>query len=45
MNCKSCEEQMQKTGTLDSGNSTFQVWKCERCGIETMQALGVNGES
>ncbi len=40
--CNKCKAKMAKKGTLDSGNSTYQLWKCDKCNNESMQALKVN---
>ena len=40
--CKKCDEKMHKKGVLQSGNSKYEVYRCNECGDEQMKAIGVN---
>ncbi|MBS3105229.1 hypothetical protein J4234_03165 [Candidatus Woesearchaeota archaeon] len=42
MNCKKCDEKLMKKGIIQSGNSKYEVYKCNECGHEEMKAIGVN---
>ena len=42
INCKKCDEKMHKKGMLQSGNSKYEVYRCNECGNEEMKAIGVN---
>ena len=42
MNCQKCKSEMIKKGTMDSGNSKFDIFKCIGCGNEKMVCQGVN---
>ena len=39
--CGKCRGHMIKKGIMESGNSKYQLFKCEKCGVEVMRALGV----
>lgn len=39
--CRKCGSGMTKRGTMNSGNSTFQIYEC-KCGNKELRALGVN---
>ena len=41
MLCERCKKKMTKKGMLNSGNTKYDIWKCE-CGSEKLVALGVN---
>ena len=40
--CEKCNENMRKKGIIQSGNSRYEVYRCNECGIEEMKAIGVN---
>ena len=40
--CKKCDEKMHKKGIIQSGNSKYEVYRCNECGAEEMKAIGVN---
>ena len=40
--CKHCDEKMMKKGVIQSGNSKYDVYRCNECGHEEMKAIGVN---
>ncbi|MEK6983376.1 MAG: hypothetical protein AABX33_02285 [Nanoarchaeota archaeon] len=40
--CKKCDEKMMKKGVIQSGNSKYDVYRCNECGNEEMKAIGVN---
>ncbi|GEM_PF-1418136 len=40
--CKKCAEKMHKKGIIQSGNSKYELYKCNECGGEEMKAIGVN---
>ena len=40
--CKKCDEKMSKKGLIQSGNSKYDVYRCNECGHEEMKAIGVN---
>lgn len=40
--CKKCDEKMMKKGVIQSGNSKYEVYRCNECGHEEMKAVGVN---
>jgi uncharacterized Zn finger protein len=40
--CKHCDEKMLKKGVIQSGNSKYDVYRCNECGHEEMKAIGVN---
>jgi hypothetical protein len=40
--CKKCKEKMHKKGVLQSGNSKYEVYKCDECQAEEMRAVSVN---
>ena len=42
INCKKCHEKMHKKGMIQSGNSKYDVYRCNECGHEEMKAIGVN---
>lgn len=42
MECKTCGETMIQKGIIHSGNSKYQIWKCEACNREDMQCIGLN---
>lgn len=42
INCKKCHEKMHKKGVIQSGNSKYEVYRCNECGHEEMKAIGVN---
>ncbi|MBW2967698.1 zf-TFIIB domain-containing protein [Candidatus Woesearchaeota archaeon] len=41
MKCPKCGESMGQGGVMRSGNSKFQIYKCESCGHEEMECLGL----
>ncbi len=42
MKCKHCDEKMYKKGIIQSGNSKYEVYRCNECGHEEMKAIGIN---
>ncbi|MBI2558656.1 hypothetical protein HYW20_05005 [Candidatus Woesearchaeota archaeon] len=40
--CGKCGEKMIKKGVIQSGNSKYDVYRCNECGQEDMKAIGVN---
>ena len=42
LTCTKCKAQMIKKGTMDSGNSKFDVFRCTECDNEKMVCKGVN---
>ena len=40
--CKHCDEKMMKKGVIQSGNSKYDVYRCNECGHEEMKAIGIN---
>ncbi|MDP3766248.1 MAG: hypothetical protein Q8R04_07080 [Nanoarchaeota archaeon] len=40
--CKKCDEKMMKKGVIQSGNSKYDLYRCNECGHEEMKAIGVN---
>ena len=40
--CKKCNEKMIKKGMIQSGNSKYDLYKCNECGTEEMKAISVN---
>ena len=42
LKCKHCDEKMHKKGIIQSGNSKYEVYRCNECGHEEMKAIGVN---
>jgi len=42
LKCKKCHESMYKKGIMQSGNSKYEVYRCNECGHEEMKAIGVN---
>ncbi|MFC1741354.1 hypothetical protein ACFL3V_02365 [Nanoarchaeota archaeon] len=40
-NCPECSGNMVKAGTMHSGNSKYSVTKCEKCGHEEMECIGL----
>jgi len=41
LTCKKCKEKMTKKGVINSGNSRYEVYKCDECGHEEMKAVGL----
>jgi transposase len=41
MTCPKCGAKMADAGMMNSGNSKFKVMKCENCGHEKMECLGL----
>jgi ribosomal protein S27E len=41
MKCQKCGANILKSVKLNSGNSTYLVWKCDECGHEKMECVGV----
>ncbi len=39
--CPECEGKMVKAGVMQSGNSKYSVMKCELCGHEEMECIGL----
>ena len=37
-----CGGKMMKSGTIMSGNSNYQLFKCEKCGKERMECIGLS---
>ena len=42
LKCKKCDEKMMKKGIIQSGNSKYDIYRCNECGHEEMKAIGVN---
>ena len=42
LKCKQCHEKMPKKGVIQSGNSKYELYRCNECGNEEMKAIGVN---
>jgi len=42
LSCKKCREKMMKKGIIQSGNSKYELYRCNECGNEEMKAIGVN---
>jgi len=40
--CKKCNEKMLKKGMIQSGNSKYDLYKCNECGAEDMRAISIN---
>jgi len=40
--CKDCNLKMAKKGIIQSGNSKYNLFRCEECSSEQMQAISVN---
>ncbi|MFH1064437.1 MAG: hypothetical protein V1729_05125 [Candidatus Woesearchaeota archaeon] len=40
--CSECDGELIKDGVMHSGNSKYQVYKCNKCGKEKMECLGLN---
>ena len=40
--CTHCDEKMSKKGIIQSGNSKYEVYRCNECGHEEMKAIGIN---
>ncbi|MEM4637480.1 MAG: hypothetical protein QXK76_00460 [Candidatus Woesearchaeota archaeon] len=40
--CPKCKTELKKGIKLNSGNSTFQEWKCPHCNYTLTKAIGVN---
>jgi len=40
--CQKCKSVMIKRGTMDSGNSKFDIFKCTNCNNEKMMCRGIN---
>ena len=40
--CEKCDEKMMKKGVIQSGNSKYNLYRCNECGSEQMKAIGVN---
>ena len=40
--CKKCDEKMIKKGIIQSGNSKYDLYRCNECGAEEMRAISVN---
>ncbi len=43
MQCEKCKKEMEKQATYQSGNSTFQRFRCKTCWTEKSQAIGIVG--
>ncbi len=42
LKCKKCGVEIKKGTKMMSGNSQYMIWKCEKCGNEQMQCVGLN---
>jgi len=42
LKCRKCDDKMHKKWILQSGNSKYEVYRCNECGSEEMKAIGVN---
>ncbi|MEK6943531.1 MAG: hypothetical protein AABX00_05700 [Nanoarchaeota archaeon] len=40
--CKKCDEKMLKKGMIQSGNSKYDLYRCNECGAEDMRAISIN---
>jgi DNA-directed RNA polymerase subunit M/transcription elongation factor TFIIS len=40
-NCPKCNGTMIKEGVMHSGNSKYEVSKCDKCGHEEMECVGL----
>ena len=40
--CRKCNENMMKRGIIQSGNSKYDLYRCDECGAEEMKAIGVD---
>jgi DNA-directed RNA polymerase subunit M/transcription elongation factor TFIIS len=39
--CKKCKGMMERKGKITSGNSYFDIWKCQKCDSEEMICSGL----
>jgi hypothetical protein len=39
--CKKCNKVMLKKGVIQSGNSKYELYRCNECGNEEMRAIGL----
>ena len=37
-----CDEKMLKKGMIQSGNSKYDLYRCNECGAEDMRAISIN---
>jgi len=42
MKCPKCDSEMTKSGKMNSGNATYDVFKCPNCSEEKIVAVGLN---
>jgi len=40
--CPKCDGIMQKAGVMHSGNSDYEIKKCDKCGHEEMECKGLS---
>jgi len=40
-NCLKCKGKMIGAGVMHSGNSKYQIMRCEKCGHEKMECIGL----
>lgn len=41
LKCPKCDGKMVKAGVMQSGNSKYAITKCEKCGHEEMECIGL----
>ena len=39
--CPKCGGKVVQGGVIKSGNSQYQIWKCEACDHEKMECIGL----